>query len=125
MRQRLWRVFLVAQLHSSEWMGRDTNQDTYTSQYGGCDERELHREAMPTLHGGLRRYGMRLEIFQNGARKFYTDCADCIPDEKTLESMKKAGCRFKLDGKAVAVGKIFGLEGRGCDNPQAARRKTH
>lgn len=46
---------------------------------------------------------MLFEVFQDGERKFYTDNEKCVPSVQILESMKRAGCRFKLDGKAVSL----------------------
>ena len=38
---------------------------------------------------------MRLEIWKDGQRKFYTDDPKAVPDKKVLAEMKKAGYKVK------------------------------
>lgn len=43
---------------------------------------------------------MRFTVEKDGVVKMHTEDKSCIPDKETLQVMKKAGYKFKMDGKA-------------------------
>lgn len=43
---------------------------------------------------------MRFTVEKDGVVKMHTEDKSCIPDKETLQAMKKAGYKFKMDGKA-------------------------
>ena len=47
---------------------------------------------------------MLFEIYtEKGRRLFYTSSEECIPDKDILNSMSKAGYKFKLNGKQISL----------------------
>lgn len=50
---------------------------------------------------------MNFEVINSsGITVMSTKCMSCIPDDKQLSSMSKAGYKFKIDSKAVSIKKI-------------------
>ena len=41
-----------------------------------------------------------------------TESVSCVPDEKELLSMQKAGYKFKVDGKVMTIKKIKEMKNR-------------
>lgn len=46
------------------------------------------------------------EVRQHGVPKMSTDSYSCIYDLATLKSMQKAGCTFRVNGKAVQAKEV-------------------
>lgn len=50
---------------------------------------------------------MLFEIYsEKGRRLFYTTSEECLPPKEQINSMSKAGYKFKLDNKTVTIKKI-------------------